>query len=70
MHIGLDIVFDGVDLNDIFSDVVVLNIGNLGVFLFLHHQIVQVIVLHLLNDFDQLVVKSRSEVELIVVFFF
>lgn len=65
----LNIILNHIDFNDIFSKVIVLDIRNLSVFIFLLHQITQVIRLHFLDDLDQPIIKSSRHIRLMTVFF-
>ena len=53
-----DIVFDNVDFDDVFPEVIVLDIGNLSVLVFFLHQIAEVVSFHIFYYFYQAVVKG------------
>ena len=52
------IILDVINLDYIFSEVIILNISYLSVFISFLHQIFKMIRLHLFYDFDQSIVKS------------
>ena len=54
----LDVVLDGIDLDDVLSEVVVLYVCDLRVFIPLLSQIVEMIGLHLFDDLPQPVVEG------------
>jgi hypothetical protein len=63
----LNVVLNHIDLDDVLPQMVVLNIGYLGVLIPLLSQIEEVIGLHLLNDFHQSIVEGGGDVHLLLV---
>lgn len=53
-----NVVLDAVDLNDVFPEMVVLNICYLSVFVLLLSQVEQMIGLHFFDDLDESIVEG------------
>lgn len=63
-HVIFDVVFDDIDFDDVLSQVVVLDICDLSVFVAFLHEITEMVGLHLFDYLDQPVVECSSNVGL------
>ena len=70
LHIILNIPLDNIHLHYIFPTVIILNISYLRIFIFLLHQIIQMVCLHLFYDLHQSVVECCCQIHLSVVLLF
>ena len=70
LHIILNIPLDNIHLYYIFPTVIILNISYLRIFIFLLHQIIQMVCLHLFYDLHQSVVECCCQIHLSVVLLF
>jgi len=64
-----DIVFNHIYFDNVFPETVVLNIRDLRILISLLNKIVDVILLHFFDYFDQTVIESCGQAYLLVVFF-
>lgn len=58
----LNVILDAVDLNDIFAEMVVLNVCYLCIFVPLLSQVKEVVRFHFFNDLYQPIVEGRGKV--------
>ena len=67
IEVVLDVSADGFHFVDVFAEVVVFDVGNLGVPLAFLDEIVEVVFLHVFDGFDEFVVEVFGEDDLLVV---